>query len=217
VTVSPTRAHDLKLPFHVAAPHQPLPEQPLDRIREFGSGQVSVFGCEIPKPNRVPCRARDDAIRRSQLHGRSLAGGGWDDDGGLRERSGMTSEGERHSSCLVESHRTPQGASLVASVAHAGQRSEPSSAVDQPGGAPRFTSYSTAFAPHGQLNRTRLHGNGAAVTKYSAICAIFRHHRRRVNARDNTTTGGQLPERLPSDLRTGRAEASRSAARAHYA
>jgi hypothetical protein len=48
---------------------------------------------------------------------------------------------------------------------HTGQLGEPSSAVDQPFGTTCFVSDSTAFAPHGQLNRATLHGNGAGMTR----------------------------------------------------
>ena len=47
---------------------------------------------------------------------------------------------------------------------HTGQRGEPSPVVDQPFGATRFGSDSTAFAPHGHLNSATLHGNGAGMT-----------------------------------------------------
>jgi hypothetical protein len=58
---------------------------------------------------------------------------------------------------------------------------EPSSAVDQPFGATCFVSDSTAFAPHGQLNRATLHGNGAGMTMYSAVSPILALKRRLVN------------------------------------
>jgi hypothetical protein len=48
---------------------------------------------------------------------------------------------------------------------HTGQRGEPSSAIDQPFGTTCFVLGSTAFAPHGQLNRATLHGNGAGMTR----------------------------------------------------
>jgi hypothetical protein len=48
---------------------------------------------------------------------------------------------------------------------HTGQRCEPSSAVDQSGGATSVASYSTSVAPHRQLNTATLLGIGAGVTK----------------------------------------------------
>jgi hypothetical protein len=59
---------------------------------------------------------------------------------------------------LVRRHRP-------ATALHVGQRCEPSSAVDHPGGATSFASYSTAVAPHGQSNTATLLGIGAGVTK----------------------------------------------------
>jgi hypothetical protein len=54
---------------------------------------------------------------------------------------------------------------LEAFAVHTGQRCEPSSAVDQSGGATSVASYSTSVAPHAQLNTATLLGIGAGVTK----------------------------------------------------
>jgi hypothetical protein len=141
---------------HARPDREPQPESEEDEP-DPGPPRIGVGGVapKRPEPNKED-RDGDDHQPDPQL---------------ARPRDAALLHGEGRKDPVQPERRPADGedelyrSRLEAFAVQAGQRCEPSSPVDQSGGTTAVASYSTAVAPHGQLNTATLLGIGAGVTK----------------------------------------------------